>query len=65
MEYELDCTMTKANAVRLIKALSDALLEEGDVKLGTWCSFTGSPLVFIEVNGQAAGRMTRMTEIQS
>ena len=61
--YELDYTMSKADAVRLIKALADAMIDNGDVKVHGWRSWPDSPRVFIEINGQPAGFLMEVQEL--
>jgi hypothetical protein len=61
--YDLDYTMSKADAVRLIKALSDAMLDNGDVKVQAWRSFPSSSRMFIEINDQPAGVLVEVEEL--
>jgi hypothetical protein len=63
--YYLNCTMSKADAVRLIKALSDALLHESgrtDVEVTGW-RVGESPRTFIEINDQPAGVLLDVDEL--
>jgi hypothetical protein len=61
--YDLDYTMSKADAVRLIKALTDAMLDKGDVKVQGWQVFPSSPRMFIQINEQPAGLLMEVQEL--
>lgn len=57
-KYELDHIMTKSDAVRLIKALSDALIGttyDECVTVRGWRSHPESERIFIEIDQQPAG----------
>jgi hypothetical protein len=65
--YELDYVMTRSDAVRLIKALADAavsIYDEG-VRVRGWRSNPESDRIFIEIDGQPAGVLVAVDEVQA
>jgi hypothetical protein len=63
--YELNCLMTKSDAVRLISALADALIGttyDECVKVRGWRSYPGSERLFIEIDEQPAGCIDELHE---
>jgi len=60
IQYELDCVMTKSDAVRLVKALADALIvttHDDCVTVRGWRSYPESERMFIEIDRQPVGAL--------